>query len=69
MSEIERLPIDDINEEVEIISDLGIPAIMLFGIPSHKDESGTSAFDDKGIVQKTIAQIRENFGEKNGHNG
>ena len=64
MSEIERLPIDDINEEVGTISDLGIPAIMLFGIPSQKDESGTSAFDDKGIVQKTIAQIRENFGEK-----
>lgn len=64
MSEIERLPIDDINDEVGTISDLGIPAIMLFGIPSHKDESGTSAFDDKGIVQKTISQIKENFGEK-----
>ena len=64
MSEIERLPIDDINDEVGTISDLGIPAIMLFGIPSHKDESGTSAFDDKGIVQKAISQIKENFGEK-----
>ena len=64
MSEIERLPIDDINDEVGTISDLGVPAIMLFGIPSHKDESGTSAFDDKGIVQKTISQIKENFGEK-----
>ena len=64
MSEIERLPIDDINNEIGAISDLGIPAIMLFGIPSHKDESGTSAFDDNGIVQKTIAQIKENFGEK-----
>ena len=64
MSEIERLPIDDINDEVGTISDLGIPAIMLFGIPSHKDESGTSAFDDKGIVQKAVSQIKENFGEK-----
>lgn len=64
MSEIERLPLEDINNEVGTISDLGIPAIMLFGIPSHKDELGTSAFDDKGIVQKTISQIKENFGEK-----
>ena len=64
MTEIERLPIDDINDEVGTISDLGIPAIMLFGIPTQKDEVGTSAFDDNGIVQKTISQIRKNFGDK-----
>ena len=62
MSDIERLPLDDINDEIETISDLGIPAIMLFGIPTQKDESGSSAFDDKGIVQKAISQIRENYG-------
>ena len=64
MSEIERLPLKDVNEEVSTIIDLGIPAIMLFGIPSAKDEAGSSAFDDAGIVQKTISQIREKFGEK-----
>ena len=64
MSEIERLPLDDITDEVGTISDLGIPAIMLFGIPSQKDEAGSSAFDENGIVQKAISQIRENFGDK-----
>jgi len=64
MSEIERLPLEDINEEVKTIIDLGIPAIMLFGIPTHKDEIGSSAFDEKGIVQKAISQIREKFGDK-----
>ena len=64
MSEIERLPLDDINDEVETISDLGIPAIMLFGIPTKKDEAGSSAFNDNGIVQKAITQIRQNFGDK-----
>ena len=64
MSEIERLPLEDINDEVKIIIDLGIPAIMLFGIPTHKDEIGSSAFDEKGIVQKAISQIREKFGDK-----
>ena len=64
MSEIERLPLDDINDEVVTISDLGIPAIMLFGIPSNKDEAGSSAFDDNGIVQKAISEIRKNFGDK-----
>ena len=64
MTEIERLPIEDINDEVETIIDLGIPAIMLFGIPTQKDEAGTSAFDDNGIVQKAASQIREKFGDK-----
>jgi porphobilinogen synthase len=64
MSEIERLPLEDVNEEVQTIIDLGIPAIMLFGIPTKKDEAGSSAFDDNGIVQKAISQIREKFGDK-----
>ena len=64
MSEIERLSLKDVNEEVTTIIELGIPAIMLFGIPSQKDEAGSSAFDDNGIVQKAIAQIREKFGDK-----
>ena len=64
MSEIERLPLEDVNEEIETIIKLGIPAIMLFGIPTQKDEAGSSAFDDNGIVQKAIRQIREKFGDK-----
>lgn len=64
MSDIERLPLDDVNDEVGTITDLGIPAIMLFGIPEKKDESGTAAFDDNGIIQKSISQIRHSFGDK-----
>lgn len=64
MSEIQRFPLNQVNEEVERISDLGIPAIMLFGIPKNKDEAGSSAFDENGIVQKAISKIKENFGEK-----
>ena len=37
---------------------------MLFGIPSQKDEKGTSAFADDGIVQKAISEIKNNFGDK-----
>ena len=64
MPEIERLPLEDINYEVGTISDLNIPSIMLFGIPAKKDDAGTSAFDDNGIVQKAASQIRKNFGDK-----
>ena len=64
MTEIERLPLEDVNEEVKTIIDLGIPAIMLFGIPTQKDDAGSSAFDENGIVQKAITQVREEFGDK-----
>lgn len=64
MPDIERFPLDCINDEVGRIIDLGIPAIMLFGLPSSKDDVGSAAFDENGIVQKAITQIRKNFGDK-----
>ena len=63
MPDITRLPLNEVNTEVQEIKDLGIPAIMLFGIPAHKDDAGTGAFVDEGIVQKAITQVRKNFGE------
>ena len=64
MPAIERLPLSDVTNEVQEISDLGIPAIMLFGIPKSKDDEGNSAFADDGIVQKAISDIRKSFGDK-----
>ena len=64
MPAIERLPLSDVVNEVDAIAELGIPAIMLFGIPQNKDNEGTSAFVDHGIVQKAITEIRKNFGNK-----
>ena len=64
MPAIERLPLSDVVNEVDAIAELGIPAVMLFGIPQNKDNEGTSAFVDHGIVQKAITEIRKNFGDK-----
>ena len=64
MPEIERLPLKDVVNEVNSIVDLKIPAIMLFGIPSTKDDIGTSAFAENGIVQKAISEIRKNVGNE-----
>jgi porphobilinogen synthase len=64
MPDIERLPLNEVVKEVESILDLKIPAVMLFGIPAVKDELGTGAFSEKGIIQKAITEIRKNFGEK-----
>lgn len=64
MPDIEKLPLKDVVSEVNSIADLKIPAIMLFGIPTKKDDIGTSAFDQNGIVQKAISEIRKNLGNK-----
>ena len=64
MPGMERLPLKDVVDEVNTIADLQIPAIMLFGIPSHKDDQGTSAFAQDGIVQKAISEIRKNLGNE-----
>jgi porphobilinogen synthase len=64
MPGMERLPLGDIVSEVNSIAELKIPAVMVFGIPTHKDEHGTSAFTTNGIVQKTISEIRKNLGNE-----
>ena len=61
MTEIERLPLDQVNDEVGKIIDLGIPAIMLFGIPTQKDEIGSSAFDNNVIVQRQYYKLEKNL--------
>lgn len=63
MPDIQRLPLSDVLAEVEQIKKAGIPAIMLFGIPGQKDEHGTGAFVDDGIVQKAASEIKKGFGD------
>ncbi|RNJ77491.1 MAG: porphobilinogen synthase [Nitrosopumilus sp. H13] len=63
MSDTKILPLEGLNDEIEKISGLGIPAVMLFGIPAKKDDAGTSAYGS-GIVQQAISQIKSNFGDK-----
>lgn len=64
MPDIQRLPLGKLTGEVERISDLGIRAVILFGLPARKDEKASTAFDDKGIVQQSIELVRKQFGSK-----
>src|SRR5919202_1957550 len=61
---IYRIPITKIIKEVETIADLGIRGIILFGIPSYKDNEASSAFDDNGIVQQSVEVISKHLGGK-----
>jgi len=49
--------------EVEEIAGLGIPAVLLFGIPEHKDEVGSGAYDPEGVVQQAIRTIKSTVAE------
>ncbi len=54
-----RWSIDLIVAEGQEVYQLGIPAVILFGIPDHKDEQGTSGYDSNGVVQRAIRVIKE----------
>ncbi|AIJ05709.1 delta-aminolevulinic acid dehydratase [Methanocaldococcus bathoardescens] len=59
-----RFSVEGAIEEAKEIADLGIPAVILFGIPKHKDEVASSAYDKNGVVQRTIRGIKEELGEE-----
>lgn len=68
-SEISSMPgnyqfsVDTLVEEVKELASLGIPGVILFGIPSTKDELGTEAYADDGIIQKAVRAIKENVSD------
>ncbi len=53
-----QMSIDTLVEEVRSVKSLGIPAIILFGIPEKKDEQGSQGYDDHGIVQEAIRAVK-----------
>ena len=60
MPEIYQFDIDTAVQEAMEVETLGIPAVILFGIPEKKDPFGSSAYDSNGIIQKTIRALKEN---------
>jgi len=58
-----QLSVDNLAKEAKEIYELGIPAVILFGIPEHKDELGTDAYSDHGIVQQAIKEIKNKVPE------
>lgn len=51
--------IDELVKNAKEVYSLGIPSVILFGIPEHKDEMGSSAYDDNGVVQNAIKAIKD----------
>ena len=51
--------LDSLKAEVEAVAELGIPAVLVFGIPAHKDEVGSEAYAANGIIQEAIRVIKQ----------
>ena len=64
-SEIPALPdcyhysIDRLEDEINQLKNLGLNSVILFGLPNHKDELGSSSYDNNGIIQRAIKKIKE----------
>ena len=61
MPGIKRFSLDKISTELDEVTSLNIPAVLLFGIPSRKDDVGTETWNDDGIVQQAIRLIKKNY--------
>jgi porphobilinogen synthase len=59
MPGVERLSISHAVEEAGAAHALGIPSVLLFGIPAEKDEQGSGAFDEEGVVQLAVRAIKD----------
>ena len=59
MPGIYKLSIDNLIKEIREVKKLGIKALLLFGIPSHKDEMGTEGYDKNGIIQQAVREIKK----------
>jgi len=54
-----QLSLDQLPAEAEELRSLGIPAVLLFGLPASKDDAGSEAYDDDGIVQRAIRTLKQ----------
>lgn len=55
--------VDRLSEELDRVRAAGIPAVLLFGIPAHKDEVGSGAYDEHGVTQQAIRFIKKEYPE------
>jgi porphobilinogen synthase len=60
MPDVYQMSVDVLVEECREVEALGIPAVILFGIPAFKDAQGSEAYNEDGIVQKAVRAIKKN---------
>jgi porphobilinogen synthase len=58
-----RLAVEDLPAEAAELERLGVRAVMLFGIPDEKDDEGSGAWEDEGVIQRALRTLRQSSGE------
>jgi porphobilinogen synthase len=58
-----RWSVEEVGEQVERLAAAGVRAVMLFGIPDEKDDEGSGAWDDDGVIQRALRLLRPRFPE------
>ena len=61
MPGVYHFSIDKFLQELEEIRELGIPGVLLFGVPDYKDEAGSGAYSDDGIIQRALRKAKKKF--------
>src|SRR3990167_6583026 len=59
MPGVAQLSVDRVVRECQEVRSMGIPAVILFGIPERKDPAGSEAYADGGVVQKALRELKE----------
>jgi porphobilinogen synthase len=59
MPGVAQLSVDEAKAEAQEAFELGVPGVILFGLPEHKDAVGSEAWDDQGVVQRAIRELRK----------
>src|SRR5262249_41655596 len=58
MPRVFQLPVKDVADEARRAQDLGLQAVLLFGIPEHKDEQASGAYAENGVIQNALRAIK-----------
>jgi porphobilinogen synthase len=64
MPSCSKLPLNHVTNEAKTTLEQGVKAVLLFGIPSKRDETGSSAFASDGVVQEAIRKLKNDFGDE-----
>jgi porphobilinogen synthase len=64
MPGIYKFPLSEVAKEAKEIAELGIPAVILFGVPAFKDEEGSSSWGENDVIQEAVRRIKAELGDK-----
>ncbi len=56
-----RCSVDQMYHELQTVCDSGVGAVMLFGVPGHKDEAASQAYAEDGVIQRALKEAKKRF--------